>query len=310
MLSQHAIDVPAKSARIPFKVTCDDSGYLVFEGWAQAPDAATVLIGLENVQSTVSVESMRWSEAATCWYFYVTPAADAREFCQRVRIPDLAGQTAHCFVQHWNGDADVSLYLKGIDFEKGSVFIYGSCVSRDPFELPGSLKLDGYYARSSLVSAFSLLESGLADADLSTNPSPFQRRMVAADLTRQIPELLRTSTADVILIDLVDERFDLAVGGLWGPITLTPELETAEVDLAGRTRIPSAGEDYFSAFRVAWKRLVEIVAPERIVVNRVKWATHDSLGKSCLVLRQFMPIMTSWSDSIASFRRSHPRLPG
>ena len=67
------------------------------------------------------------------------------------------------------------------------VFILGSCVSRDAFSLPSDgLELVGYFARTSLASAFHPQVAPRSLAQLATAiPSSFQRRMVQADLDKR-----------------------------------------------------------------------------------------------------------------------------
>lgn len=91
-----------------------------------------------------------------------------------------------------------------------NLLIYGSCVSRDIFNLEESrdFKLTDYYARSSMASLCS--EAYKNDDALSRIPSAFRRRMVACDFSKEIISAKdKFLSADVILIDLIDERFDL-----------------------------------------------------------------------------------------------------
>ncbi len=91
-----------------------------------------------------------------------------------------------------------------------NLLIYGSCVSRDIFNLEESrdFKLTDYYARSSMASLCS--EAYENEEALSRIPSAFRRRMVACDFSKEILSAKdKFAAADVILIDLIDERFDL-----------------------------------------------------------------------------------------------------
>lgn len=89
-----------------------------------------------------------------------------------------------------------------------SVFIVGSCVSRDVFSRLQTLghTLCHYGARQSLISAFSSAPFELVDRELFS--SPFQYRMVREDFQGTTMELLseNRSAIDLILWDLVDER--------------------------------------------------------------------------------------------------------
>lgn len=109
-----------------------------------------------------------------------------------------------------------------------NVLIFGSCVSRDIFSLEYSreFQVTDYYARSSLASLSS--EAYENDEALNRIPSPFQRRMVANDFSKEILTAgAKLENADVILIDLIDERFDLVVFPSGGMITNSAELTTS-----------------------------------------------------------------------------------
>lgn len=86
------------------------------------------------------------------------------------------------------------------------MLLYGSCVSRDTYELVKNERdLLGYVARQSLISAMSV---PAAAPTLDALESPFQRRMVTEDFEGSLKEIVRSASrhAAVFLIDLVDER--------------------------------------------------------------------------------------------------------
>ncbi len=159
-----------------------------------------------------------------------------------------------------------------------SVLVYGSCVSRDAFELSGAPHLAAYVARSGLASAMSRTPTGLASEDLTANPSAFQRRMVGLDLGRGLPNVLAETVFSHVLVDLIDERFSLARGPLGGLFTISPELERTGVSTAGFERFPSGSVEHIDGFRAGWTRLCELVPADRIIVNRVYWAAVDETG--------------------------------
>ena len=90
-----------------------------------------------------------------------------------------------------------------------SLAIHGSCVSRDFAEFE-KWPVVNYQARSSLSS-----KTGTATQYdkklLARIESKFQRRMVEWDMASHP---FRTNGADVVLIDLIDERFDIFTHGL------------------------------------------------------------------------------------------------
>ncbi|MGF6833435.1 hypothetical protein QF015_001604 [Paenarthrobacter sp. TE4293] len=159
-----------------------------------------------------------------------------------------------------------------------SVFIYGSCVSRDPFENPSDFELEGYFARSSVGSAFRQPpESGTELPDVDVLKSRFQKRMVQADINKSLPGALANSSFDVLVVDFIDERMNtIEIGGT----TIT---ESEELKATGYSYDLSLSQEPWSdsglARRVEGiKVLTNLVDPLKIIVNRVFWATVDTDG--------------------------------
>lgn len=93
------------------------------------------------------------------------------------------------------------------------VGIHGSCVTRDAFggPLPEAL-IAAYVARSVIPSALGPApEKGLPLVWLE-EASPWERRMVEHDVSKTGLALLADAGLDMLIIDLIDERFDLIVG--------------------------------------------------------------------------------------------------
>ncbi|MEC5178786.1 DUF6270 domain-containing protein [Arthrobacter sp. CG_A4] len=154
------------------------------------------------------------------------------------------------------------------------IFIYGSCVSRDAFEMPGAPSLVEYRARSGLGSAFSATTGLMTKIDLEMNSSAFQRRMVASDLAKDLSELLIASHFDYLLVDFIDERLQL-IRSPQGYDTFSPELSRAGFDSHIHELVPIGSEEYFSAFESGWNKLITIVPADKIVLNKAFWATSD-----------------------------------
>lgn len=88
-----------------------------------------------------------------------------------------------------------------------NISIFGSCVTRDIFNYikDENIKLINYYARSSIVSIVSeSLNKSIYGIDLE---SKFQRKMVYNDVNKLIFKELDKYNSDILLIDLIDERF-------------------------------------------------------------------------------------------------------
>lgn len=157
------------------------------------------------------------------------------------------------------------------------IFVYGSCVSRDAFEEPDSPVLVDYRARSSLGSAFGSPTGLLEKISLDANPSAFQRRMVNTDLSKDLAPLIRDSTFDYLLVDFIDERLQL-IRGENGYDTYSPELSRTGLEASSLVLVEPGSNEYMDAFRIGWRRLLEILPPEKILVNRVFWASLDEKG--------------------------------
>lgn len=85
--------------------------------------------------------------------------------------------------------------------------ILGSCVTRDALRFDNPFTLGRYYARTSLVSLYS--DSIKIDLDEIDLPSVFNRRMVHYDLTKDFRNYIKWSNADVLVVDFIDERFNI-----------------------------------------------------------------------------------------------------
>ncbi len=158
------------------------------------------------------------------------------------------------------------------------VFVYGSCVSRDAFELDGAPQLAGYVTRSTVASAFSAPPDEVPGLDLSANPSAFQRRMVDTDVRKLLAEHLRAHASGPVLLDFIDERLDARmVGGT--VITQSPELLRCSPPAPIELLVQSGSPAHRMAFRNGFRRLVTLVDPERIIVNRVYWSELDHRGR-------------------------------
>lgn len=157
------------------------------------------------------------------------------------------------------------------------IFAYGSCVSRDAFEEPGAPILVDYIARSCVGSAFSAPNGSIETISLESNPSAFQRRMVRTDLNKDLEKLLGNSEFDFLLLDFIDERLKL-IRSASGYDTYSPELSRTGFEVDPKSLVEPGSDEYMVAFEAGWKRLLELVPVEKIVINRAFWATHDESG--------------------------------
>ena len=172
-----------------------------------------------------------------------------------------------------------------------TVAIWGSCVSRDAFavpsraeELESRLPLVYYGARSSWISQDSRPWPG-SEAAIGTELSGFPRRMVEEDLTKSIVDRIVEQQPDLLLIDLCDERLQLArTGRSW--VTVSEYLKRS----AGGERAVSAADElssatqprrpklFAAAARRIGRRLVRELPNTTFVLNEAPYVTEIAGG--------------------------------
>lgn len=165
-----------------------------------------------------------------------------------------------------------------------SVAIFGSCVSRDLFEEPGLRPSLGHYtARSSVISA--VAPPVPIDEQRVVLSSAFQRRCVLADFHKTFFASLAQAPPDWLVVDLVDERFDLLRGG-GSVVTRSSAFQAAGLDADPQLafeplrRMSSAACDLFDeAARDFAARVTEIVPAERVILHRALWCTRYTDGR-------------------------------
>lgn len=162
--------------------------------------------------------------------------------------------------------------------------ILGSCVSRDILAHDdGSIDLKFYLARSSLGSMFA--QQPFPDGFSARLTSSFQQRMVKADITKSCEALLREADVDLILLDLIDERFDLFEVPDGGRCTLSTEMVATKFreEVEG-VRIRSGLHSFIVRWREGWERLVAILESRdllsRLVINKVFWQAASDDGEA------------------------------
>lgn len=155
----------------------------------QEPDLAReVGAVLYDTLSHLSVDDKR----VVYWYNKVTSLMDQSNLIHSTIAMDLFG------------NAETGQSGRTVAFS-----IFGSCVSRDLFEYAGEtgLQVGRYIARESIISAVSA-PVPVEESEIELT-SPFQKKMVLADCAKSAFDRLRSNKSDFLMIDLIDERFDL-----------------------------------------------------------------------------------------------------
>ncbi|MGO3648226.1 DUF6270 domain-containing protein [Agrococcus casei] len=175
--------------------------------------------------------------------------------------------------------------------------IYGSCVARDTAALKsGAWKIANYTARQSMISASGGAASVEGTVELD---SPFQTRMVEADIAGSAFEALRTSASgsDVILVDIMDERLGVYAAGN-SYITKTWELEKSgllDEQPSPLRHIDFGTDEHFELWSVAATRVVEAIQATGLpaVVLAPRLADHDL---DCEPLDYMSASVDSWNQ--------------
>lgn len=170
--------------------------------------------------------------------------------------------------------------------------IYGSCISRDCFEFStrGDIHCGAYFARSSVASAFYGAKAADNYSDLLT--SKFQRKIVSADFKKDLPIFLAEEKYDYILVDFIDERFDLFVTGDGEVVTLSNELKSTGFLSSKKTGrvIKSGSEEFYQLWDKGWQTFIEVLKSNQVlskmILIKTRWAHNSTTGLSVGLSRE------------------------
>lgn len=162
------------------------------------------------------------------------------------------------------------------------LLILGSCVSRDALEFaePGEFELVAYFARSSFAALGGILAP--IPSGFKKLPAGWQQRMVLADHEKSTLTMLQKMPFELLLVDLIDERFNLLELLNGSIVTLSVEYSSiANKPLPGRL-IRSGSAEHVFLWRQGLQRLLNLLQAtgkkERVRINRVFWANRDLQG--------------------------------
>ena len=168
-----------------------------------------------------------------------------------------------------------------------SIYIYGSCVSRDSFDFidRSEHRLLGYTARQSLISAVS--KPYPASADSGSLESKFQIRNLQGDFDGSLLEILSevASETDYIFWDLTDERLGLIKIDDYTFITKSVELSQSGLlsDIKEYEWIRFGTEEHLELWQEAVRALADFAKSNlpntKIVLINLPWALLDEEGR-------------------------------
>lgn len=183
------------------------------------------------------------------------------------------------------------------------IAIIGSCVSRDILNIENSNKYFlpcEYIPRSSLASWFS--SQPFDDNYTEKLQSDFQRRVVRTDILKQQIKKLTDANADIILIDLIDERFDLIKTDS-GLCTLSDELRSTGVlrNLQCNT-IRSGSNEFISLWIEGWKKMLHFFINKQniknVYLNKVYWANQTKSGENFISTKERIESQNRFLDKL------------
>ncbi|QCZ92409.1 DUF6270 domain-containing protein [Salinimonas iocasae] len=165
-----------------------------------------------------------------------------------------------------------------------SIFILGSCVSRDAIELfsDGEIQLVSYLARTSFASQASpSIEKFPHYANFKSN---FQKRMVESDLRKKLHNELRVKDFELIIVDFIDDRFDLVEYENVGLATRSVEFMSVCEPNSITNRISHHGDVYNVLWKLGFNRflkeLKESGSLHKLRINKAFWANRNQSGQS------------------------------
>jgi uncharacterized protein DUF6270 len=165
------------------------------------------------------------------------------------------------------------------------IFVLGSGVSRDLIEsAPDRFRTVAHVARTSLASVGmqpvddrQVREKVVGLGDLN------QRRILLNDLDKTTLVEIDAVPHDVLLLDLIDERFNLAVSGSTF-FSLSNEIENAGVSAEGRNVVTPDSEAFGALWMLGLDRLLSSADRSAVVLNRVFWAERFPDGSDAASL--------------------------
>ncbi|MCA1406538.1 hypothetical protein I6F26_26450 [Ensifer sp. IC3342] len=178
--------------------------------------------------------------------------------------------------------------------------IFGSCVTRDVVaHLPPSIELVSYIARSSFVSAAQKTPYRI-EKELPVSIGAFERRMIRHDLEKTGIESLIQSNPDIVVIDLIDERFQVyEYSGTLVTLSAKIAKEQLGIDIRRKGRLfrrDGTFDKYFSqCAELILRRLCGM--SNNVLVNEAYWAEHRATAGG--------PILY---DDLENIRQNNERL--
>jgi hypothetical protein len=95
--------------------------------------------------------------------------------------------------------------------------------------------------------------------------------MIFNDLDKSTLSLITSTTHDVLLIDFVDERFNLLLTGR-SLFSYSGELEKSGLEVGDRCQVAPDSDTFRALWLAGFDRFLSSVDPLKVVLNRAYWA--------------------------------------
>lgn len=143
------------------------------------------------------------------------------------------------------------------------------------------IELVRYVARTSFASQ--ACPPWRDDAVLRAIESPFQRRMVEFDMRKNVLAAIDSTPFDVLMIDLIDDRFALLEFQPGRFATASNEFVNALADSPRGRRIANTSAEFDALWTDGFVRLVRLLETKqqlhKLRINRVFWSGQDTEGR-------------------------------
>jgi len=157
------------------------------------------------------------------------------------------------------------------------VLILGSCVTRDTFSFfPEEFDVVDYFARSSIISIMS--KPLMIEENELSLPSAFQRKMILYDFHKVFLKQIGQYEFDLLIIDLIDERFDLLKYNNHY-VTRSGELVNSEIEKKGKYSfdlLKRNSKEIQELWAISctsfFHEILKSIPSEKIILNKVFWS--------------------------------------
>ena len=158
------------------------------------------------------------------------------------------------------------------------ILIFGSCVTRDAFTFDKSneFKLDRYFARTSLATAFN--SEPIEDNYTMQLTSAFQKKIVNAELKKEFKEYFLLGKYDYLVIDFIDDRYNLFKFKNGCKTLLSAELKNTDFFDKNQHNgeiIPGFSEEWFEEWKKGCLEFIKLAKENnllnKIILNKVYW---------------------------------------